>query len=322
MAKNIKNEGFHVLVVDDGSGEKYSEVFESIQPYATVVTHTKNKGKGAALKTGMNYLLYNGIDFENVITCDADGQHKVEDVVRVSESLHNGHKFVLTVRTPKKDVPFRSKFGNALSRVVYTLLTNRYLTDNQSGLRGFNKCHVEWLVDVEKDNYDYEMNVLYYAAKKNVNIHTLSIEALYIDNNSSSHFNPILDTVRIYRSLFGLAISSFIAFFVAEALIVGLSLTVGYRDIFLTVPGVGAVSYFVCIILNKYIVFRGTPCYDYWNMLVYTIISYFVYTPLCLLWMYAMDIPLWLSFNITYFACIPLKYYLHKFIYIALRTKE
>ncbi len=323
LTDNLKERGFGIVVVDDGSGEKYAGIFERVAAFATVVTHDKNRGKGAALKTGMRYICENIGDCENFITCDADGQHKVCDVVRVAERLHSGEKFVLTVRTPKKDIPFRSKFGNGLSRFVYALLTNRYLSDNQSGLRGYSISHIDWLIEVEKENYDYEMNILYYAAKKSIHISTLPIEALYIDNNSSSHFNPLVDTLRIYNGLFWLARGTLISFFVAELLVLITSLTIGYADVHFTVSGVGAIACLVAVLLNRYIVFKNTPCYDYWSTVIYTVISYFVYTLCCMIFMLgAKEVPLFISFNITYIACIPLRYCLHKFIFIASRSKE
>lgn len=323
LTKDLRGKGFSVLVVNDGSSTEYDELFEKVKENATVISHEKNKGKGAALKTGIRYVLDNMPECENIITCDADGQHKTEDVVRVQKCLHDGQKFVLATRTPKGRIPLRSKFGNNLSRFVYTILTNRYLSDNQCGLRGFNRVHLPWLAEVEKDNYDYEMNVLYHAAKKNIYIATIEIEALYINNNSSSHFNPILDTVRIYRSLFTLARGNIISFLVAELLAVIVSLTFKYEQTPFTVPSIGAVSCLISWGLNRYWVFRDTVCYDYWRTLIYTVISYFVYTLMCMLCTVIYSgTPFWLNFTLVYIACIPLRYFLHKFIFIASRTKE
>ena len=175
LTQRLSGEGFEVLVVDDGSGEKYAEIFSAAAKNATILTHEKNFGKGAALKTAMRHIRDNVPECEHFITCDADGQHKVEDVIRVRDRLLKGDKFVLTVRERKNKIPFRSKFGNNLSRIVYALLTNKYLSDNQSGLRGFAREHIDWLCEVEKDKYDYEMNVLYYASKKGVRISTIPI---------------------------------------------------------------------------------------------------------------------------------------------------
>lgn len=323
LCKQLSDEGFEVLVVDDGSGEKYADIFSSASQNAQVIAHKVNRGKGAALKTGMRYIRDNIPECEGFITCDADGQHKVEDVVRVRERLHKGDKFVLTVRNKRRDIPFRSKIGNDMSRVVYALLSNRYLSDNQSGLRGFSRVYLDWLIEVEKDNYDYEMNVLYYAAKKGIKVSTIPIEAIYIGNNESSHFNPIGDTVKIYKSLFWLSRGTFFAFVMSEILVLAVSIIFGYKYINFTIPSVGAICYFISFILNKYVVFRKTACYDYLATLIYTVIWYFVYTMGSILIMYTFEcFSLWAAFNLVYLICLPLRYFLHKFTFIASKTKE
>ena len=323
LSKELSEDGFSILIVDDGSGEKYENVFSACKQYATILTHEKNRGKGAALKTAMRHIRDNIPECEHFITCDADGQHRPCDVLRVRDRLHKGDKFVLTVRERKGKIPFRSKFGNDLSRVVYALLTRRYLSDNQSGLRGFSRDHIEWLCEVERDNYDYEMNVLYYASKKGVRISTIPIDAIYIGNNESSHFNPIKDTVRIYKSLFSLARASFIAFAVVEVLILLASIFWGYKHLVFSLPTAAAIAYLVSIILNKYVIFRHTKCYDYLSTLIYTIIEYLFYYLLCTIFMLALPIvPLFLAFNLVYIACIPLRYFLHKFIFIASRSHD
>ena len=323
LAKQLKEAGFSVLVVDDGSGPAYQEIFSATANYAHILVHEENKGKGAALKTGMLYIKDYMPEIDNFITCDADGQHRVEDVLRVSQQLQAGHKFVLTMRQLKKDIPFRSKIGNAMSRVVYALLTKRYLSDNQSGLRGFSRSQLDWLVQVERDNYDYEMNVLYYAAKKSIHITTIFIDAIYIDNNQSSHFQPIRDTVRIYRSLFKLAIGMFIGFWVAEIWLAAASVLFGYNHLLITVPTAAALSYLADVFVNRCFVFRNTRCYDYLTLLIHKIISYALYSLGCIVLSLACpQVPLWISFNITFLICLPLRYWLHKFTFIALRTQE
>ena len=323
LSKELSEDGFSILIVDDGSGEKYENVFSACKQYATILTHEKNRGKGAALKTAMRHIRDNIPECKHFITCDADGQHRPSDVLRVRDRLYKGDKFVLTVRERKGKIPFRSKFGNDLSRVVYALLTSRYLSDNQSGLRGFSRDHIEWLCEVERDNYDYEMNVLYYASKKGVRISTIPIDAIYIGNNESSHFNPIKDTVRIYKSLFSLARASFIAFAVVEVLILLASIFWGYKHLVFSLPTAAAIAYLVSIILNKYVIFRHTKCYDYLSTLIYTIIEYLFYYLLCTIFMLALPmVPLFLAFNLVYIACIPLRYFLHKFIFIASKSHD
>ena len=325
IAKALKSEGFKVIVIDDGSGEKYKNIFAETAAFAEILTHEKNRGKGAALKTGMQFIKDNLPECISFITCDADGQHRVEDVVRVAKKLDEGSRFVLTVRVRQKGVrvPFRSKFGNSLSRVVYALLTNRYLSDNQSGLRGFTAEYIDWMLQVERDKYDYEMNVLYYAAKMGLKITTLPIDAIYIGNNESSHFSPVADTIRIYRSLFALAGGTFIAFLASEAVILLVSIFLGYWHLSATIGGAGAISFLTVTLLNRFVYFPNIPKYDYWANLAFTVISYFVYTLMCMVINLTVpELPLILAFNIVYFVCMPLRYFLHKLIFIASLTKD
>ena len=322
LVRRLKEAGFEVVVVDDGSGPAYKEIFDAVRQDACVVVHEKNRGKGAALKTGMAYIQENMPHAEHFITCDADGQHRVEDVIRVSQQLQAGHKFVLTMRKLKKDIPLRSKVGNDMSRVVYTLLTKRYLSDNQSGLRGFDRSHIKWMLKVERDKYDYEMNVLYYAAKKSIRIHTILIDAIYIDNNQSSHFQPVKDTVRIYRSLFKLAMGLFAGFFAAQLWMALAGWLLGGEHILLIVPAAGIVGYLASVITDS-ILFRDTRCYDQLTQLIHQIIAYVLYTlGVMLLLLACPGILLWGAYNLVFFLCLPLRYWLYKFTFIALRTRE
>ena len=323
LAREFKEKGLRVLIVNDGSGEKYDNIFASAAEFATITGLEKNCGKGAALKCGMRYIRDFLPECENFVTCDADGQHKVEDVLRVIDRLHKGEKFVLTIRQRKKNIPLRSKVGNNLSRFVYALLTNRYLSDNQSGLRGFSKEHLDWMIEVEKNNYDYEMNVLYYAAKMGLKISTIPIEAIYIGNNESSHFSPVKDTIRIYKSLYSLARGTIFSFLAVEIMILILSFTLGYNHLYVTIGSVGAISFLITVLLNKFFFFKKIHYYDFFATLGYTVISYFVYTLFCIITMFTFPtIPLFITFNIIYIICIPLRYYLHKLIFLASLTKD
>ena len=325
LTNKLAAAGFGIVVVDDGSGPAYRDIFEAVKTHAHVLRHERNRGKGAALKTGMRFIRNHLPETAHFITCDADGQHRVEDVIRVSQQLRSGHNFVLTLRQrkEKKKVPLRSKVGNSMSRVVYALLTKRYLSDNQSGLRGFAREHIDWLLQVEKDNYDYEMNVLYYAAKKSIPISTLTIDAIYINNNQSSHFQPVKDTVRIYKSLFSLAIGQFIGFFVTMLLVITASVILGYEHLLLTVPGAGLISYGIHMLIDHYFVFRKTRCYDHLTLLIHQIISNILCTLGCAFFYYACpQVPLWVAFTIVFLLCLPLRYWLYKFTFIALRTRE
>lgn len=323
LVRELAENDLSVLVVDDGSGKNYWHIFDAVKEHATVLTQQLNGGKGSALKTGMQYLWDHVPECEHFITCDADGQHTVKDVLRVQNTLRAGNGFVLSVRTPRRDikVPLRSRVGNSLSRVVYTLLTNRYLPDNQSGLRGFARKHIEWMLKVQKNNYDYEMNVLYYAAKLGLQITTLPIETIYIDDNASSHFNPLLDTWRIYKSLLWLARATFAALIASQ---IGVILASCPSELFsneslwITLPLIGAGSLVVNTVISQFVAFRKIRCADHLSNLIYTIFAYFLYTMGCMLLRYMWPwMPLWLAFNLVLIAALPIRYFFHKCLHIA-----
>ena len=328
LVEELTENGLSVLVVDDGSGKNYWHIFEKVQQYATVLTQQINGGKGSALKTGMQYIWDHIPECEHVITCDADGQHSVRDVLRVQKVLHDGEGFVLSVRQRQEDVkvPLRSKLGNSLSRIVYALLTCRFLPDNQSGLRGFARNHIQWMLQVEKNNYDYEMNVLYYAAKKGLHIATLPIETIYINDNASSHFNPVKDTLRIYKSLFYLARATFLALLAAEIAVVAASFLPGVwgRDtIWFTIPTIGAGTLILQLAVNRFVIFRKITCGDHWASLLYTVFNYLWYTLGCMLFRYMWpQLPLWLSFNVVMLVAMPIRYWFLKYLYLVIASRN
>ena len=310
------NTHFKVLVVNDGSGEEYTPIFEQVKAFADVVSHEKNKGKGSALKTGIAYIKQNYPDCKYFITADSDGQHKVEDIIRVSQKLEQGEKIVLSTRLLSKDIPFRSKFGNSLSRFIYTMLTGHYFIDNQSGLRGFSIDQADWLLTVKGNHYDYELNVLYHADRQGIPIGVLEIEAIYLDGNSSSHFNPVKDTLRIYRQLFKAAMGSLISLVFLQALIFALSFTIGYDYFFVTITSAGILSVVFNAIITNLFVLKNITCKDYGKVLLRTVIRFGVYTAfLCLPYFFFQAMPLVVSFNLSFILLIIPEYLFVKLFY-------
>ncbi|NCC69824.1 MAG: glycosyltransferase family 2 protein, partial [Clostridia bacterium] len=110
---------YDIVIVNDGSDLDRQPIFDSLEPYAKIMTHTVNRGKGAALKTALSYIYDQYPADEGVVTIDADGQHLPEDIVRVSEAWEQSpEKLVLGSRRFTGDVPFKSRAGNAITRFV------------------------------------------------------------------------------------------------------------------------------------------------------------------------------------------------------------
>lgn len=313
LVYSLHQRGFPVLVIDDGSDAAHQPIFNAIASQAAVLRAPKNEGKGAALKRGFAALpgLFPG--FSGCITADADGQHKPEDILRVDEALKKGAEMVLTVRLLQGNIPPRSRFGNALSRIVYTIMNGHYFDDNQSGLRGFAARHLSWLTAVKGNKYDYEMNVLCHADKQNIRITTLPMQAVYIDGNKSSHFNPVADTVRIYKRLFSQTWPSLLGVALWELLTLLVSVTLGAWYYPVTVPTAVMLPALLTCLLYRLVVFRKTPYRDSLRLLLLSVIRATAYTSAVrLVRTFTADVPVFLTVNAAALLELIVEYQVHK----------
>ena len=204
FVKRLRQSELEVVVIDDGGGSDFDFVFDALEELCHVIRYTPNKGKGAAMKCGFAYIRENMKNVGYIVTADADGQHKIPDIIRVADKLREekGNVIVTGARHFENEVPFRSRFGNSITRVVFNLLTRQKVTDTQTGLRGFAFDQLEWLEGIKGDRYEYEMNMLMKASDEKIQIKEVKIETVYENNNESSHFRPFQDSVRIYKTIF------------------------------------------------------------------------------------------------------------------------
>jgi glycosyltransferase involved in cell wall biosynthesis len=204
-----------IVLVDDGSVQG-REFFPLAEKYVEkILVHPVNQGKGAAIKTGLAY--FQGSC--DVITADADGQHTPEDIVKVADALKLQREgLVLGVRSFTGKVPFRSRFGNWWTRWFFFLMTGLLIRDTQTGLRGFPAALQQRLLQIPGNRYEYEMAMLADAKNPAAKPVQVPIETVYIDANATSHFNPLLDTVRIYSSLLQFCLSSVLSFLIDNVL--------------------------------------------------------------------------------------------------------
>jgi len=219
LLKELKKNNFEIIVVDDGSGISFKNIFNKAKKYATVLTHEINKGKGRALKTGLNYIKNNMDSNYIVVTMDCDGQHKVSDAIKLCEYCsNNSKKLILGKRLRNKKIPLRSKLGNSITRIVYKFLTGLDVYDTQTGLRAFSDKLIPFMLKTKGDRFEYEMNVLLKCPKSKIEIDEVEIETIYIENNSHSHFNTLKDSVLIYKEIFKFLISSLCCFIIDYSL--------------------------------------------------------------------------------------------------------
>lgn len=216
LVQKLKEKGFWILVVDDGSSEEHKIVFQEIDDAGCVLilTHTKNKGKGRALKTGLAYIQNYISENCTVVTVDADGQHSPKDVEMVCKvaQKHPGC-LVLGSRKIQKKIPLKSKLGNQITRMIYALTTGICIYDTQTGLRAFDNTLLPELLAIPGERYEYEMNVLLACSRNKIPMREIGIETIYINDNASSHFHPFKDSCRIYKEILKFSASSLISFF-------------------------------------------------------------------------------------------------------------
>lgn len=264
LIKELRQEEFSkIFIVNDGSKQECLNIFEeAVNMGCKVFRHHKNYGKGRALKNAFNQLYSEFPDFEVVVTLDADGQHKVKDVINVARTtMERKDSVVLGSREFGKDVPLRSKFGNILTRNVMKVLCGIKIRDTQTGLRGFSKKLLENFLDIPGERYEYEMNVLLATKEKSIPIVECPIETVYIEDNKSSHFNPIKDSIRIYSLFIKYIISALLSFAVDIALFavfVAIFKDITYAGyIFIATILARIISSFVNYMVNKNTVFKN-----------------------------------------------------------------
>jgi glycosyltransferase involved in cell wall biosynthesis len=190
-----------IVVIDDGSGPEFAPVFHSLARLdrVHVVPHIINLGKGAALKTGLNYAACRFPECVGVVTADADGQHAIADILRVADALsERPEDLTLGVRGFDQPVPLRSRLGNVVTRNVLRVITGQNISDTQSGLRGIPAGFIPSLMKLLPNGYDYELDMLLASRQTRRRIGEIPIKTIYLDGNRSSHFNPVFDSMRVY----------------------------------------------------------------------------------------------------------------------------
>lgn len=195
-----------ILVVDDGSHQK--KIFEKIGslPQVTVLAHPENYGKGRALRTGLAYYKdhYSYDEYCGVITADSDGQHLVDDVLKISNSLAKREdKMILGVRDfDRSNVPSKSRIGNKLTSFGFRVLIGLSVSDTQTGLRGIPNSLIDLSLSIPGDRFQYETAVLIETGKVS-GFEEIKIQTVYYDENKGTHFNPVKDSIQIFNLLLG-----------------------------------------------------------------------------------------------------------------------
>lgn len=231
LLDDLREAGFeHIVIVNDGSTAEYDHYFVTAKEEygCTVLTHAVNQGKGRAMKTAFNYLLSECPECEVAVAVDSDGQHRIADIRRVAqETLAFPETLVMGCRdfSSKNDnIPARSRFGNVTTSRVLRLFCGIALSDTQTGLRGFSPATMRLFMKTKGERFEYEMNMILDARENGIALREVPIETVYIEENKTSHFNPLKDSLRIY-AVFSKFILASVSSFAVDILLYTLFLT-------------------------------------------------------------------------------------------------
>ena len=231
----LKNE--IIVVINDGSDERYDVIFDKCNKLenCTVIRHAVNLGKGRALKNGFNYVLNEYPNAVGVITADSDGQHSAKSILKCKNALlKNPHALIMGCRDfDRDDIPWKSVYGNKITRKICSFLCGISVSDTQTGLRGIPTDFMKILLNVPGERFEYETNMLIETRNK-FEIREVPIETIYDSKeNHATHFDTVKDSIRIY-SIFAKIFLKYIFSSLSSA-VVDIVLFVLFSSIFINV---------------------------------------------------------------------------------------
>jgi glycosyltransferase involved in cell wall biosynthesis len=225
-----------VLVVDDGSNDETKKIAKDAG--ATVISHRKNRGKGAAIRTGFQYALEN--DFDYAVTIDGDGQHNPNEIPdMLSNVMNNGHDISVGYRVGNgTEMPMWRRVGKRVLDYTTSMGTGGFVTDSQCGFRAFNKKALEGITPKLKgDAFSVESEQLIKAHELGLNVVNTNVTCKYKDLETSTK-NP---------ASHGISVLSYALWLVAEQ----------HPLLFISLPG------FIMVLIG---LFFGIQTIQYYNM--------------------------------------------------------
>ncbi len=185
-----------VIVVDDGSVDATADAVA--RTGASLLKHLKNQGKGAALRTGFDYILSK--DFDGVLVMDADGQHAPADIpLFLEKSRRTDAGLILGNRMEKiKSMPRVRRLTNKVMSFILSFITRQRIPDSQCGYRLIKRKVLE-AVSLSSSNYEIESELLIEAGKAGFKIDSIPVKTIY--RGQKSYINPLVDTLRFFKLL-------------------------------------------------------------------------------------------------------------------------
>ncbi len=189
-----------ILIVNDGSGKEYDELFREAEqlPGCTLISHETNRGKGAAIKTALRYCMENRPSIKGIVTVDGDGHHRPSDVVACAQKMLASGRVILGVREKDdRSISLRGRYGNRITSFAISVVCGFEIRDPLTGLRGIPSRYLPVFLQTRGEGYDFETNMLLDFNRKHIPFRCFGIRCEYFPDGKRSHFRPFRDSAKI-----------------------------------------------------------------------------------------------------------------------------
>ncbi|HDM37622.1 MAG TPA: glycosyltransferase family 2 protein [Candidatus Omnitrophica bacterium] len=196
LLKKIKNYIDDIIVVDDGSTDNTAELAK--EEGAIVLSHENNKGKGASLHTGIEYILDKNYDI--IIIMDADGQHNPDEIPHFIQHYQQTNSPIILGNRMEDPIsmPWIRRVTNRIMSIIISKICGQFIPDSQCGYKLIERRVFE-KIKLYYTNYEVESEILIRAARYGFKIDSIPITTIY--RQERSYINPIIDTLRFIRLL-------------------------------------------------------------------------------------------------------------------------
>ncbi|MDP8259701.1 MAG: glycosyltransferase family 2 protein [Candidatus Gygaella obscura] len=195
LIREIKKIALDVLVVDDGSHDKTSQIAKS--EGAHVISNNINLGKGIALRQGFKYATHN--NYDAVITMDGDGQHNPKDIQMLIDTGFNDNETGIVVGNRMfevRNMPILRILTNRIMSNLISFVCRQNIPDSQCGFR-LIKCSFIRKIDLSSKKYEIESEILIKSSRLKYKIKSIPIQTIYA--GEKSQINPFIDTFRFIK---------------------------------------------------------------------------------------------------------------------------